>query len=83
MKNLIFAALLVSSVTSFTQTNDSLSTALTPKDRPINLYLLDYPLNFKDGYYFPSLNQSIYTTVTVQEVVNKSLGNALEPIHPV
>lgn len=83
MRNLIFAALLVSSVTSFTQTNDSLSTALTPKDRPINLYLLDYPLNFKDGYYFPSLNQSIYTTVTVQEVVNKSLGNALEPIHPV
>lgn len=64
------------------QVTDSFPTPLTPKDRPIKLYLLDYPMNFKDGYYFPSYNQSIYTAVAVQEIVNKNIGNALDPIHP-
>ena len=84
MKNLLLISFFfLLSVTAHAQNTDSLSVPLTPEDRPINLYLLDYPLNFIDGYYFPSLNQSIYTTAAVHEVVNKSIGNALEPIHPI
>ena len=64
------------------QPDDSTQT-LSPEDRPVNLYLLDYPMNFKDGYYWPSLNQSIYTTAAIHETVNKTLGDLLEPIHPI
>lgn len=83
MKNLfIISVFFLLGIISNAQSTDSLSTLLTAKDRPINLYLVDYPLNFIDGYYFPSLNQSIYTTVAVHEIINKSVGMALEPIHP-
>lgn len=74
--------LIAASFSANAQITDSFPTPLTPKDRPINLYLLDYPLNFKGGYYWPSLNQSIYTTTAVHEIVNKSVGNTFEPIHP-
>lgn len=64
------------------QVNQDSITHLQPADRPLNFYLIDYPLNFKNGYSWPSLNQSIYNTVAIHQVVNTTLGRALEPIHP-
>ncbi|KAA5547909.1 hypothetical protein [Adhaeribacter rhizoryzae] len=77
-----FVALFICRLSVRAQVPDSFPTPLTPENRPINLYLADYPLNFDDGYYWPSLNQSIQNTVAVHQVVNTSLGKALEPIHP-
>lgn len=82
VSRLWLAFLLMSSVVVRAQTPDGPVTFLTPADRPINVYLFDYPLNLKGGYYWPSLNQSIHTTVAVHQVVNTSLGRALEPVHP-
>lgn len=64
------------------QVPDSFPSPLSPAQRPVNLYLADYPLNFEDGYYWPSLNQSIHNTAAIHQVVNTSLGRALEPVHP-
>jgi hypothetical protein len=41
------------------QVPDSFPSPLTPRDRPINIYLLNFPLNFKDGFFSSILNQSI------------------------
>lgn len=77
-----FVILIIISFLARAQTQDSTVSFLGPKDRPINFHLLDYPMNFKDGYYWPSYNQSIYATVAVHELVNTSLGKLFEPIHP-
>jgi hypothetical protein len=65
------------------QVPDSFPSPLSPADRPINIYLVDIPTNFDDGYYWPTLTQSINNTVAIHQVVNKTLGRAIEPIHPV
>jgi hypothetical protein len=62
---------------------DSFPTPLRPEHRPINFYLLDIPTNFDNGYYWPTLTQSINNTVAIHQVVNKMLGNLIEPVHPV
>ncbi|MGV3640325.1 MAG: hypothetical protein ACO1NZ_07400 [Adhaeribacter sp.] len=64
------------------QVADSFPSPLRPEDRPINLFLVDIPTNFDDGYYWPTFTQSINNTVAVHQVVNKTLGRLLEPVHP-
>ena len=64
------------------QVADSFPSPLRPEDRPINLFLVDIPTNFDDGYYWPTFTQSIHNTVAVHQVVNKTLGRLLEPVHP-
>jgi hypothetical protein len=68
--------------TAQAQSGDTLVSPLKPSDRPINLYLFDYPLNLKNGYYWPSLNQSIYNTAAIHETVNRAFRDVFEPLAP-
>jgi hypothetical protein len=64
------------------QVPNSFPTPLTPEDRPIDIYLLDVPTNFKNGYKWPSYTQNIYNTAGIHQVVNTTLGRWIEPVHP-
>ena len=55
---------------------------LTEQDRPIPFYLLDVPLNFTGGYYYPSWNQSMHLTEAVHQTVGRQLDKWISPIHP-
>ncbi|MDX1478913.1 MAG: hypothetical protein R3301_14470 [Saprospiraceae bacterium] len=56
--------------------------SLTPDDRALRFPILDLPLNFKDGIYYPSWQQSINLTKNIHQTVNKGLANWLEPVDP-
>ncbi|MDX1407236.1 MAG: hypothetical protein R3330_03855, partial [Saprospiraceae bacterium] len=56
---------------------------LGPDDRVLRFPILDLPLNFKDGIYYPSWQQSINLTKNIHQTVNTGLANWLEPVDPV
>lgn len=63
-------------------TSEESISPLRPADRPLRFYLVDIPLTFKDGIYYPSWQQSIHLTKNIHQTADQLIARALEPVHP-